>query len=79
MLTQSNLTLALQERIKESVRLKKERDTAKTSTKRKYIQKKLVKNNLIASKMLAALEKIQSQGKTNAEPDISDGHSEKES
>ena len=61
MLNKSNITAALQERIKESVRLKKELDAAKTS------------------KMLAALEKIQSQGKTNAEPDISDGHSEEES
>lgn len=57
MLAKQNVTAALQERIKESVRLKKEIDAAKTSTKRTYTQKKLIKNNLIASKMLAMLEK----------------------
>lgn len=56
----------LNERIKTSMKLKQQLDSAKTTTKKEYMRKKLTKNNLVVSNLLTALEKYSHQeGKTD--------------
>lgn len=79
MITKQPVIDALQIHMKESVKLKRAMDEANTSTKRKYLQKKLTKNNLTASKLLATLEKLESNGNKDAATTNADGNSQEES
>lgn len=65
MINIENTKIVLRERIKTSVKLKSELDSAKTNAKKKYLLKKLSKNNEVVHKLLDALQRA--QAKTESE------------
>lgn len=57
------LQFELRDRMTTALDIKNKIDTAKTSAKKKYFQKKLKKNNIEAAKVLTAIERIAQQEK----------------